>query len=362
MGRAAFKAVGALVRALGGFDSCLFRTPFFCLSADRSAHTNLRYSPAAKIRNDDRKDGLGRTQGTDVSRRIFALLTGLLARTPMRIGYALADAAGWLHYVFFRTRRAAARDNIEAMLPDASAEERDRVVRGMMRSYLRMVFEFFRLPRLPAQRLQDLADATNWQGIDRALERGRGVIVTCCHVGNWELGAVALARHGHKVNAVAGVQFGRWLSGEVRDAKAGLAVATIAPEDSYRKLWRALSRNEAVALMVDGDVFSPGVACRFFGRDTQWPSGPGALAMRTGASVVAAYCERTGPGRFHIFLEEPLDPRDFASAAELNAAIASHTERHIREHIDQWCIFRRLWPTAAAALGEAVEPAQRIRA
>jgi len=296
-----------------------------------------------------------------VSRRIFALLTGLLARTPMPIGYALADAAGWLHYVCFRSRRAAARDNIDAMFPDAPEQERERIVRGMMRSYLRMVFEFFRLPRLPRQTLRDAVEV-GWDSIDRALARGKGVIVTCCHVGNWELGAVALALSGRRVHAVAGVQFGRWLSGSVRDAKADLAVATIAPEDSYRKLWRALSRNEAVALMVDGDVFSPGVTCRFFGRDTQWPSGPGALAMRTGACVVSAYCARTGPGRFRIVLEEPLDPRDFSNAAELNAAIASHTERHIREHVDQWCIFRRLWPPAPAAVGETVTAAERIRA
>ena len=297
-----------------------------------------------------------------MSRRFFDLLTGLLARTPTCIGYALADVAGWAHYAFFRERRAAARDNIDAMLPELPAAERARVVRGMMRSYLRMVFEFFRLPQLPTRTVLESIEATGWESVDRGLAAGKGVIITCSHIGNWELGAVALAHRGTPVHAVAGVQFGRWLASSVRDAKTELKVATIAPEDGYRKLWRALARNEVVALMVDGDVFSPGVTCRFFGRETQWPSGPGAIAMRTGASVVAAYCERTGRGRFHIFLEEPLDPRDFAGAGELNAAIASLTERHIRTHIDQWCIFRRLWPSATEAAAAAVAQPERIRA
>jgi KDO2-lipid IV(A) lauroyltransferase len=296
-----------------------------------------------------------------VSQRLFDLLTGLLARMPMRVGYALADLAGWCHYLFFSARRAAARANVDAMMPDASAAERDRVVRTMMRSYLRMAFEFFRLPRLPVETLLGAIE-TNWEGVDRALAKGKGLIITCSHIGNWELGAVALAHHGVRVNAVAGVQFGRWLAGSVRDAKAALSVATIAPEDSYRKIWRALARNEAVALMVDGDVFSPGVTCRFFGRDTQWPSGPGTLAMRTGARVAPAYCARVGPGRFRILVEEPLDPHAFASATELNAAIARATEQHIREHLDQWCIFRRMWPASAAPNAETIERGERIRA
>jgi len=296
-----------------------------------------------------------------VSDRRFGLLTTTLARLPATVGYAVADALGFLHWALFARRRRAALDNLAAMLPDAAPAERRRIVRAMMRSYVRMMFEFFRLPGLPADALDDGIEIVGLDHVRRALEKGRGVIVTSSHIGNWELGAVVLARHGHPVNAVAGVQFGRWLSGDVREAKAQLAVATIAPEDGFRKLWRALSRNEILALMVDGDIYSQGVECQFFGRPTAWPSGPGSLSMRTGAPVVAGYCERIAPGRFHVRLEPYLDPADFSDADALNAAIASLTEAHIRAHIEQWCIFRALWPPASAP-ATAVQTAARARA
>ena len=108
-----------------------------------------------------------------------------------------------------------------------------------------------------------------------ALARGKGVIITSSHIGNWELGAVVLAHLGHQVHAVAGVQLGRWLAPAVRDAKSELAVHTIRPEDGYRKLWRALSRNDLLALMVDGDIFGQGVELSFFDRNVRWPAGPG---------------------------------------------------------------------------------------
>jgi lauroyl/myristoyl acyltransferase len=67
------------------------------------------------------------------------------------------------------------------------------------------------------------------------------------------------------------------------------------------------------------------------------------LAQRTGALIICGYCERLGPGRFRIVMQPALDPAAFTSVQAINAAVAHTVERHIREHIDQWCIFRPMW-------------------
>src|SRR5207249_4287802 len=153
------------------------------------------------------------------------------------------------------------------------------------------------------------------------------------HVGNWELAGVVLAHWGYTLNAVAGVQLNRWLTSAVRETKSELAIQTVSLEDGFRKLLRALERNELVALMADGDLFHQGEPVEFFGRETRWPSGPGVIAQRTGAPVICGYCERTGPGRFRIVIEPPLDPAEFPGASALNARIAEVCSRHIREHV-----------------------------
>jgi len=104
---------------------------------------------------------------------------------------------------------------------------------------------------------------------------------------------------------------------------------------------------------VDGDLYHHGVNVEFFGRETRWPSGPGVLAQRTGALILCGYCERLGNGKFRIVMEPPLDPATFATTAELNAAVAATVERHIRSHLDQWCIFRPLWEGAPSEAPEA---------
>ncbi len=297
-----------------------------------------------------------------MSRVIYGWLTAFMASLPLPIGYALADLATELHFRLFPSRRHAALANLAVVLPSAGRQDRVRIVRRMMRSYNRMMFEFFRLPHLGREELLRSVDTDGRRHLEQALARGRGVIITCCHIGNWELAAVVLAHWGYVVHAVAGVQLTRWLTSAVRETKEELAIHTVSPEDGFRKLLRALEQNQIVALMVDGDIYNHGVTVEMFGRDTSFPAGPGVLAQRTGALVLSGCCARVGPGRFHITIEPPFDPATFASAAELNRAIATVTERHVRAHLDQWCIFRPLWTGAPAAAAERAGDPRRIEA
>ena len=278
-----------------------------------------------------------------MSRLVFGWLTSLMAGLPLRVGYFLARVLTELHFRAFPARRHAALTNLAAAMPHATRRERLRVVRSMMYSYNCMLFEFFRLPHLTREDLLDSIEVVGREHLERAAARGRGVILASTHIGNWELGAVMLAHWGYTIFAVAGVQISRWLTPAVRETKSELAIHTVAPEDGFRRLLRALEHNDFVALMVDGDVYRHGTSVEMFGRETPFPAGPGVLAQRTGALIICGYCERLEPGRFRIVLEPPLDPETFASTDALHAAVATTVERHIREHLGQWCIFRPLW-------------------
>lgn len=289
-----------------------------------------------------------------MSRIVFGWLTGLLAGMPAALGYLLADLATQAHWSFFPARRHAALANLAVIMPRASRRDRVAIARRMMRSYNRMMFEFFRLPHLSRAQLLRAVEISGREHLDAAIARGRGVILASSHIGNWELAGVMVAQMGYTLHAVAGVQLNRWLSGAVRETKTELSIHTVSPEDGFRKLLRALDHNDPVALVVDGDVYQHGTTVEFFGRESRFPAGPGVLAQRTGALIICGYCERLSPGRFRVVMEKPLDPTAFATTAELNQAVANSIERHIRGHLDQWCIFRPLWEGQPA---ESAEPA-----
>lgn len=297
-----------------------------------------------------------------MSRLVYGWLTGIVASLPLRLGYFLAGLLKEVHFRFFPSRRHAALTNLAVAMPDAGRRERLRTVRRMMASYNCMLFEFFRLPHLEREELLRSVEVVGREHLEEAVARGRGVILASTHIGNWELAAVVLAHWGYTLHAVAGVQLNRWLSSAVRDTKSELAIHTVSHEDGFRKLVRALEHNDLVALMVDGDLYHHGVSVEFFGREMRWPAGPGVLAQRTGALVICGYCERLGSGRFRIVMEPALDPATFPSTAALNGAIAATVERHIRDHVDQWCIFRPLWEGAPASAPEAADAGRRVLA
>ena len=297
-----------------------------------------------------------------MSRLVFGWLTAIIAGMPAWLGYLLADLLADAHYRFFPERRHAALANLAVIMPRASRSDRVRIVKRMMRSYNRMMFEFFRLPHLSRQELLTSVEVVGKEHLEKALERGRGVILASSHIGNWELAAVMVAQWGYTLHAVAGVQLGRWLSGAVRESKSELSIVTVSPEDGFRKLLRALDHNDPIALVVDGDIYSHGMPVEFFGREYNFPAGPGVLAQRTGAQVICGYCERLSPGRFRIVMEPALDPTAFASTALLNQAVAGTVERHIREHLDQWCIFRTMWEPAPSPAAEPVGQTERVGA
>lgn len=297
-----------------------------------------------------------------MSRLIFDWLTALISGLPLWLGYTLADLAAGVHWQFFPSRRHAVMANLAVILPRSARRDRARVGKSIMRAYNRMLFEFFRLPHLTREELLDSVEVEGREHLEQAVARGRGVIITCSHVGNWELAAVMVAHWGYTLHAVAGVQLSRWLTPAVRETKSELAIHTVAPEDGFRKLLRALERNELIALMVDGDIYSHGVQVELFGRDSRFPAGPGVLAQRTGALVVPGYCARVGRGRFRILIEPALDPAAFPTVAALSQAVATITERHIRGHVDQWCIFRPLWEGAPVPVAEPAGETRNARA
>src|SRR5262245_10169579 len=110
--------------------------------------------------------GAGR-QG--MSRLLFGGLTSLIARLPAWLGYALADLATGLHWACFPGRRHAALANLPVTPPRASRRARARIARRMMRSYNRMMYEFFRLPHLSREQVIAAVDLVGREHLERAI-------------------------------------------------------------------------------------------------------------------------------------------------------------------------------------------------
>jgi phosphatidylinositol dimannoside acyltransferase len=117
-----------------------------------------------------------------------------------------------------------------------------------------------------------------------------------------------------------------------------------------RELLSALRRNELLGLVTDRDINGTGPRIEFFGAPTTFPDGAAALAVRTGAPILAAVARLRPDGGFDGLIEPALDVPTTGDAKQdvlaLTRAVAARLEYHIASHPQQWTVFQKRWPDA----------------
>ena len=179
---------------------------------------------------------------------------------------------------------------------------------------------------------------------------GRGFLLVTGHVGNWEMGAVTLTRHG-LTPAVVGqpeldpnvqqmrLALRRRLGVESIDIGSSMATAF--------QVRRAVDAGRAVALLVDRAYPEDRVFVPFFGRPTAFLRSPALLARFCGCDILPGFFVRLSEGSYRNYWGEPLSPDPRLSPEEdalrLMGRVAKDLEGVIREYPTQWFNFYRFW-------------------
>lgn len=253
--------------------------------------------------------------------------------------------------------------NYRRVLRGASAGEIRRTSRRSLVNYCKYLADFVRFPAISLETMRHAVEGDeSFSALDRALERGKGAVVVCMHFGNWDLGAGAAAARGYPVTVVAESFADPRLDRMVMGARERLGMHLVRMEKAGPSLLRCLKQNGLLALLIDRPVPGEGVKVRFFGEEVEVPAGPARLALRSGAMVVPAGFARVSPHESNVTTLS-----DFAIACAptgneerdvqaLTQAIMDAHERFIREHPDQWYMFREMWPRARQARDVVAAP------
>ncbi|MEZ5066638.1 MAG: lysophospholipid acyltransferase family protein [bacterium] len=279
---------------------------------------------------------------------LLPAIQGLARALPLSIGYRIADLSADLHRTCARDRRAALAENLRILTgePDPDAERR------AFRHYSRFVFEFLRGPDVPEAEFR-------FEGLDRleaARAAGRGAILAVPHAGNWLIGGARLARLGHPVVAVAGVQLVSAWTDRIRAQQRAQGIEIVSSGVAGgRALRRALAANSVVALLADGDVYRGGHPVAFAGHRVILPEGPARLAQRTGAPLFPAFAFRLPDGSFRCEIRSEIPvPEGEAGIRAATAEIGRTLETILSVDPAQWLLFRRFF----APVGHGPEAAR----
>ena len=268
---------------------------------------------------------------------------------PLKIGYKIAIFVSDLHYIFARGDRRDVKRNLKVIFPEKSDREIRNIRIRMFRNFAKYLVDFFRFQKIDKEYVKKNICIENSRYFDEALSKGKGVIVLSAHIGNWELGglavslsgyplwAVVLAHKDKKVNAFFDRQRGSKSKG-MKVIPMGIAV---------RKCFEVFKQNEMVALVGDRDFNENGTALDFFGKASYFPQGPAVFSLKTGASIVPTFMVRNRDDSFTLKIEKPIEFNPSGNKEKDLLEIISRYkiifEDYIRKYPDQWYMFRRFW-------------------
>ena len=260
---------------------------------------------------------------------------GLPPGACLRFGEALAD---W-QYRLSASDRAIVGANLSVVMGRPTAE-RSAEVHGVFRHFGRYLTEF-----LLAHRWGRAGFRVD--GCDELLERfrpHRSVIVLSAHIGNWELGGMAMGWLGLPVSVVAlphrDPAVDRLFNRPRQQAGVGVIPLNV---HATRRCLERLRAGGVVCLLGDREFSAPGVAVSCFGRAVSVPRGPALLSLRTGAPMVPVFCIREGPRHLRFYTEPAIppsgEPDPPTAVRQMMQQYADVLERYLRRFPAQWLMF-----------------------
>jgi KDO2-lipid IV(A) lauroyltransferase len=278
-------------------------------------------------------------------------LIRLFGAMPRSIAYRAAGMLGWLGFHLATRQRRTGLQNLRMALPELSAADQQKTLRGCFQNLGRLLVEFTHFPDLNKSNISQFVVHDGLENYLEGLSRGRGVIFMTAHFGAWELSSFAHAVYGYPLKFIVRpidnprveklISRYRTLSGNVPVQRRSAA----------RDILKALRENEAVGILFDQNTTrSEGVFANFFGIPAATTPAIALFALRTGAAVVPGFLIWDAALKKHRLRLDP--PIELINTGDLEHDVLENTkqfnailEGYVRKHPDQWLWIHRRWKT-----------------
>jgi len=223
----------------------------------------------------------------------------LLAWLPLPVLHTIAHPLGWLLYGLKTKQRYYAETNLALCFSELSNVERQRLTRRSLVATIKVLLESPLLFLGRASRVLKLVREVSGESLlKEGLARGKGIIIVCPHLGNWEVVGLYISRH-YPMTSMYRPQRHPGMDTMIKQGRERFG-AKLVPSNNQgmRDLLRALQQGKVIGTLPDQNPgVGTGVFVPFFGVMTYTPVFAGRLAHRTGASVVMVVAERLPWGR-----------------------------------------------------------------
>ncbi|MGH7554863.1 MAG: lysophospholipid acyltransferase family protein [Longimicrobiales bacterium] len=282
----------------------------------------------------------------------YALLAGAVAigrRVSEPAAARLGAFLGRLAYRPFGFRRRIVEDNLRRAFPDCDMDWVRLTAAASYEHFARETIAQLRSAQFSSDQIVARTTFEGWDALQDAVRAGNGVVIVAGHLGNWEMGAAAVAARGVPTDVVVQRQSNPLSDHLIVQSRAGIGLGIIDRRHAAKLALRSLRAGRTVAFVSDQDAGKDGVFVPFFGRLASTHRGAALMAIRTGAPLFLGVPLRVAAGpRYVIRIREILTDRSGQldeAVQRLTAAYTALLESAIRSAPDQYLWLHRRWKT-----------------
>ena len=282
-----------------------------------------------------------------ISTQALNLLFLFFRIVPERLLPNLANGLGILAYYIIGSRRKTGLKNISMVFGTTISKKGvSGLAKTNFKSISRDMLEFaysYASPRIQRFLTKNFS-VRGEENLDRALQKGKGVIMISAHIGNFPLIGAKLAARGYHFWLIYKDPENIYLKTKAKQWADHLGIGVI-PYKPRRvcasESLKTLKSNGIVFLLIDQNPRkNQGVEVAFFGYKVPTYSGPIVMALRTGAAIVPVFTHRNDNNTETITILPELSLTRSANRKQdivdnLNA-INSLYEKWIKQYPDQW--------------------------
>jgi KDO2-lipid IV(A) lauroyltransferase len=304
----------------------------------------------------------------------FAAAERIAMALPESLGRPLFEGAGAAAFHLVGKARRVVASNLSRVLGQKPGSPIvQAATKEAFRSYGRYWYDTFHAKVIPPEEFVKRQFFVGREHLERAFEKGGGLVLALPHLGNWDTAGRWVPLQGWRITAVAELLKPERLYNLFLRHRQELGMGVLGLGDDRRvaqECIRLLSENELIALVADRDLKGTGVVVEMFGEERRMPPGPALLALATGCPIMAAACYDT-PDGWVTYISDPIEIERTDSLRDdvttMTRLLAAEFERSISAAPTQWHMFQPAWdepaiveeagtPSSAAAAADAAAP------
>ncbi|MDB5349610.1 MAG: Lauroyl/myristoyl acyltransferase [Planctomycetota bacterium] len=288
------------------------------------------------------------------------LLVAVCQALSVEQSYRVADFLAAVLYRVDKRHRMVGLENLRMAFGDQYTEaQRDQIIRGVYRHFLRMVMEMLHIPRkLHSTTWRDRIALVRYTPLLDRLLKGGPLIMLTGHFGNWEMAGYLFGLYGFPPNSVARTLDNPYLDRFVRSFRERTGQRMISKKGGSDEILDVLNRGGVMSFLADQDAGQNGMYVDFFGKPASTHKSIAILALQHNAPVVVGFARRTGPGfRYEVGCELIIEPGEFQGSGDdvklLTQRYTTALERIVRRDPEQYLWLHRRWKHQPKPRGRA---------